>query len=171
MNSQTEERIPAAPAAVVFTEPSVRVMKAMIGKQTRQRDEAKSQLHYAEIKIRESKEGHFATLGRLVKYEGVPIIEEALDYAKTAGLFIACESKFVGVMTQVKPYTNKKGVTSLAHYSIYDKFLEIAKEGDQEPKSYNGYFLYKNFADHLEQYRNNSVQSFNKVSDLFDFEE
>ena len=138
---------------------------------THQRNCAENALHYAEIKIRESKEGHFATLGRLVKYEGLPIIEEALDYASKSGLFVECESKWVGVKTIVKNYTTKSGKTQLAHHTIYDKFLEYVKKGDEQPKSYKGYFLYKTYAEQLEQYRNNSVQSFKRVADLFDFTE
>lgn len=143
----------------------------LLKQNTAERNSASTQLHYAEIKIRESKEGHFATLGRLVKYEGLPIIEEALDYAKKSGLFVECESKWVGVKTVVKNYTTKSGKTQLAHYTIYDKFLEYVKKGDEQPKSYKGYFLYTAFAERLEQYRNNSVQSFKRVADLFDFTE
>jgi hypothetical protein len=144
---------------------------AKLATNTAQRNGAEGALHYAEIKIRESKEGHIATLGRLVKYEGLPIIEEALDYAKTAGLFVDCDSKWVGVKTVIQNYTTKSGKTQLAHHTTYGKFLEYVKKGDEQPKSYKGYFLYKTYAEHLEQYRNNSVQSFKRINDLFDFTE
>jgi len=136
---------------------------------TQQRDAAQNQLHYAQIKIRESKEGHIATLGRLLKYEGLPIIEEALEYAKTAGLFVECESKFVGVTTTIKEYKTKSGKKFLAHFTIYDSYISKVTDGDDKPKSYKGYFLYKNYAEQLEKYRNNNITTFTKINDLFDF--
>jgi hypothetical protein len=141
---------------------------SLLGQNTKQRNIANADLHYANKIIRESKEGHFATLGRIVKYEGLPIIEEALEYARTSGLFINCNSKYLNIKTKIEPYYNKKGQKSLAHYTIYGSFLEKAKDGD-EPKFYTGNFLYKDYAEHLEQYRNNSVKNFNKLADLFDF--
>jgi hypothetical protein len=147
------------------------VVCGLLHKNTQQRNNAQVSLHYANIQIRESKEGHIATLGRIVKYEGLPIIEEALQYAKNAGIFVPCNSKFVDTKTTVGDYTTKAGKTYKAHFTGNKKFLEKCKEGDEEPKYYNGYFLYKTYADILEQYRNNSVQSFNKIEDLFDFTE
>jgi hypothetical protein len=152
-------------------QPPLGAVMAKLAKNTVQRNNAESALNYAEIKIRASKEGHIATLGRLVKYEGLPIIEEALDYAKSAGMFVKCDSKCIGVKTYLFPYTNKNGKSAPAHFSIYDTFLEMAKEGDQEPKYYKGNFLYKTYAEQFEKYRNNSVQSFVKINDLFDFTE
>jgi hypothetical protein len=140
-----------------------------LGVNTHQRDIAQNQLHYAQIKIRESKEGHIATLGRLLKYEGLPIIEEALEYAKTAGLFVECESKFVGVTTTIKEYKTKSGKKFLAHFTIYDSYISKVTDGDDKPKSYKGYFLYKNYAEQLEKYRNNNITTFTKINDLFDF--
>jgi hypothetical protein len=147
------------------------IVCGLLHKHTEQRNHAEISLHYANIQIRESKEGHIATLGRIVKYEGLPIIDEALEYAKTAGLFIPCNSKFVDIKTIVGNYTTKAGKTYKAHFTNHNKFLEKCKKGDEEPKYYNGYFLYKTYADKFEPYRNNSVKSFNKIEDLFDFTE
>lgn len=74
------------------------VMK-LLKTNTTQRNIYNNGLQNANTKIRDSKELHFATLGRLVKYEGMSIIEEALEYAKNAGLFFECESKYIGVLT------------------------------------------------------------------------
>lgn len=144
---------------------------ARLGDNTYQRNDALHKLQYANIKIRESKEGHVATLGRLYKYEGQPIIEEVLEYAKTAGMFITCDSKFVGVKTRVGDYTTKAGKVFKAHFSIYNNYLEKCKTPDEEPKNYKGNFLYQTYAEHLEQHLNQSVQSFNKIEDLFDFKD
>jgi len=138
---------------------------------TYQRNEAEYQLQYANIKIRESKEGHVATLGRLFKYEGQPIIDEALEYASTAGMFITCDSKYVGVKTRVGDYTTKAGKVFKAHFTIYNSFLEKCKNPDEEPKDYKGHFLYKTYAEQLEKYRNHSVQSFITLEDLFNFKD
>jgi len=162
MDTTTEQSKTPVPLGVVC---------GLLHKHTEQRNNAEISLHYAKIQIRESKEGHIATLGRIVKYEGLPIIEEALEYAKCAGLFIPCNSKFVDTKTTVGDYTTKAGKTYKAHFTGNKKFLEKCKEGDEEPKYYDGYFLYKTYADILEQYRNNSVKSFNKIDDLFDFTE
>ena len=158
-----EERV--VPERVV----PIGAVMARLATNTAERNASAMGLHYANIKIRESKDGHIATLGRLVKYEGVPIIDEVLEYAKSAGIFIGCESKHIGVMTKIIPYTNKKGKTAPAHYTIYDKFLEMVKVGDEQPKSYRGFFLYKTYAEQFDKYLDKSVQSFIKIDDLFDF--
>ena len=143
------------------------VMK-LLKTNTTQRNIYNDGLHDANTKIRESKELHFATLGRLVKYEGLSIIEEALEYAKNAGLFFECESKYIGVLSVIRPYTNKRGKISLAHYTHYGHFIRLAKEGEQ-PISYIGYFLYKDFANKLQPYRNNAISTFSKINDIFNF--
>jgi hypothetical protein len=119
--------------------------------------------------LRNEKDLHIATLGRLFKYEGLKIIDEALKYAIKEGLFIYCSSEIVGLKTIIKEYTNKKGIKSLAHYSIYDNFIEIAKDGDKEPKYYNGNFLYKNYVKEFEKYRCYDFETFVTLNDLFKF--
>jgi len=150
-------------------EPKVKAICGLLHKNTEQRDMAHTELHYAKIKLRESKEGHIATLGRIVKYEGQPIINEALDYARKNGVFINCNSKYVGFKTIVKDYTTKSKKTYKAHFTHYDKFLEKCGAEDTEPKDYTGYFLYAEVFNELEKHRNNSVISFTKIEDLFNF--
>ena len=138
---------------------------------TEQRNDTGDCLKYANNKLRASNEQHIATLGRLFKYEGQPIIDEAFEYAKKAGLFISCDSKYLGLKTKICPYKNKKGQTAPAHYTLYGHFLEMAKDGDQEPKFYKGNFLYQTHAQAFEKYRKTSVESFVQFEDLFDFTE
>jgi hypothetical protein len=137
---------------------------------TQSRNYYENALNSANNIIRESKEGHFATLGRLVKYEGLPIIEEALDYAKQAGLFCECESKYLDVYSAIEEYTTKSGKVKKAHFTRYGKFIKSAKENDK-PVNYKGYFLYREFSEKLEKYRNNDITTFRKLNDLFTFVE
>jgi hypothetical protein len=135
MNTTEEQPKPVPVAAVM----------SLLRNNTQQRDTASNHLEHANRKLRNEKDLHIATLGRLFKYEGWEIIDEALEYAIKEGLFISCSSEIIGLKTVVKEYTNKKGKTLLAHYSVYGNFIEIAKDGDKEPKYYNGNFLYKNY--------------------------
>lgn len=118
----------------------------------------------------EDTEEHITTLGRLARYEGDIIVKEALEYAKEKEMFVFCDSKYAGEMTNINTYKNKKGVIIKAHYSVYGRFIGYAKEGDEEPKSYTGYFLYKTYADKLNKYlRKNIDNGFTKLEDLFEF--
>ena len=52
------------------------------------------------------------------------------------------QSKELGIFTHIGKYINKKGVESLAHYSIHNTYISPAKKGDL-PISYMGYFPVK----------------------------
>jgi len=147
-------------------------VKNLLAKNTAERNDLSWELHYKDIKLRASNEGHIATLGRLAKYED-GIVEEALQFAKTAGMFISCDSSKIGVKSYIKDYKTKAGKVFKAHFTIYDSYLGKCsdKEWGDEPKSYIGNFLYKTYETEFAKWKKPiQPQAFKKLEDLFDFE-
>jgi hypothetical protein len=146
-------------------------VKKLLAKNTAERNDLSWELHYKDIKLRASNEGHIATLGRLAKYED-GIVEEALQFAKTVGMFISCDSDRLGLKTVIKDYKTKAGKVFKAHFTIYDSYLGKCsdKEWGDEPKNYNGNFLYKTYETEFAKWKKPiQPQSFQKLDDLFDF--
>jgi len=142
---------------------------SLLKNNTTQRDIKSGQLDSANNKIRCFKSQHVETLGRLFKYEGVAIIDEAYEYAKTNGMFVATESVNVGELSVIGVYENKSGKKSPAHFTKYGRFIEMAKEGNTTPKSYKGYFLMKDYDEKLKPLLNYTITEFSKIEDLFSF--
>jgi hypothetical protein len=68
------------------------------------------------------------------------LIEEKIwEYVKINEPVWNGESKKVGILTHIGDYTNKKGVVSKAHFSMFGNYIKSAKAGDQ-PCSYIGNF-------------------------------
>jgi hypothetical protein len=146
-------------------------VKSLLAKNTAERNDLSWELHHTEGKLRNSKEAHIFTLGRLAKYED-GIVAEALLFAKEAGMFISCDSSKVGLKSQIRDYKTKAGKVFKAHYSIYDNYLGKCsdKEWGDEPQSYNGNFLYKTYEAEFAQWKHQiPPQTFQKLDDLFDF--
>jgi hypothetical protein len=61
-------------------------------------------------------------------------------YVRINRLWWKGDSHKVGVFTTIGDYTNKRGVTSKAHFTQNGKWLKTAHEGDI-PMSYEGHFL------------------------------
>lgn len=58
-------------------------------------------------------------------------------------VWFSCMSADVGLMSVIKPYTNKKGQTQPAHFSINDKYIGSVSKLGNKPISYEGHFLVK----------------------------
>ena len=142
---------------------------SLLSNNTQQRNINKMQLDSANNKIRCYKEQHLETLGRLFKYEGTTIIDEAYEYAKSSGMFVATDSVNVGELSTISEYENKSGKKSPAHFTKYGRFIEMAKEGNTTPKSYKGYFLIKDYDEKLKPLLNYNITEFKKIEDLFSF--
>jgi hypothetical protein len=146
-------------------------VKSLLAKNTAERNDLSWELHHTEGKLRHSKEAHIFTLGRLAKYED-GIVAEALLFAKEAGMFISCDSSKIGLKSQIRDYKTKAGKVFKAHFSIYDNYLGKCsdKEWGDEPKSYNGNFLYKTYEAEFAKWKHPiEPQTFQKLDDLFDF--
>jgi len=146
-------------------------VKNLLAKNTAERNDLSSSLYHTEAKLRNSKEAHIFTLGRLAKYED-GIVEEALQFAKEAGMFISCDSSKIGVKSYIKDYKTKAGKVFKAHFTIYDSYLGKCsdKEWGDEPKDYNGNFLYKTYETQFLQWRKPIYpQTFQKLEDIFEF--
>jgi hypothetical protein len=131
----------------------------------RKRDDHKENLKYTKLSLYKTINKQVETFGRLYKHEGESIIQETLDYAEKNGLFIHCESKIIGVYTQILQ-VEKGGKVSQAHFTHYHKNLKIAKKGDV-PESYKGNFLYKEFKPQFDALLKKSPKSFTCLEDLF----
>ena len=126
-------------------------------------------LSKAKTSLYKSNDTQIETYGRLYKYEGKPIIEETLAYAEENGLFIQCDSKFIGLKTKISPVVKGKK-EFLAHLTHYNKFLKKAQDGDV-PESYNGNFLYKSFKPQFDALLKKNPKSFTCLEDLFNLSE
>lgn len=50
------------------------------------------------------------------------------------------DSEIIGEYTRIKPYTNRRGKTHMAHYTINDKYYGSTENLGNKPVSYKGYF-------------------------------
>ena len=137
---------------------------------TTERNNAEYSLKQSQNKVRNQQELHIKTLGRLYKYQGIEIINEVFEYAKQEGVFISCDSEKIGILSVIKDYTNKQKKTFPAHFTIYGKYIDKVDKDNLVPKSYKGYFLYKNYEEQFNKYIDYSVDTFEKIEDLLDFE-
>jgi hypothetical protein len=85
-----------------------------------------------------------------------------MEHPLTINVYV--ESKCLGLTTVIKEYTNKNGVTSLAHFSHHDKYLGSVKAMGNKPISYKGYFSFKKYG-HLLKYMYNKEAKL--LSDFF----
>ena len=53
-----------------------------------------------------------------------------------------CQSSVVGVFSSILTYTNKKGVSHLAHFTLNGNYLGTTKKLGDVPISYEGFFRY-----------------------------
>jgi hypothetical protein len=166
MNAQIENEQTARPA---MSAAAIGGIMGTLKLNTAQRNAEQSNCNAANYRANNNADLYVATLGRLYKHEGAPILEEVFAYAAKTNPLIKCNSACVGEKTYIDEYTNKKGKKSFAHYTFYGNYLEPAKEGDQ-PKCYVGNFQYVRFQTKLDQFRRPDVQSFETFQDLFTFE-
>jgi hypothetical protein len=146
----------------------VKAVMGLLKENTNQRNEALAQNGYDKRKIQTLTKSHIETLSRLVKYEGMSIIEEVFDYALKNGIFINCSSKIVEVKTKIV-FTTKANVKK-AHYTIYNTFLESVNEKNgSEPKYYVGNFLISQFADKFKSLLHNSVKEGHTYKNIEDY--
>jgi hypothetical protein len=75
------------------------------------------------------------------------------------------DSSVLGVLSIIKPYTNAKGVSHLAHYSIYDNYIAPVSKMGAEPTGYQGMFAINK---HLDKFRIVFPQNATEISDLFE---
>lgn len=161
MNDEKEIQVKIVPTGAVMS---------LLNTNTTQRNNAEYSLQQSQNKVRNQQALHIKTLGRLFKHQGAEIIDEVLEYAKEEGMFISCDSKKIGILSIIKDYTNKQKNTFPAHFTIYGKYIEKVGKDNLVPKSYKGYFLYKNYEEQFKKYINYNVTEFDKIEDLFDFE-
>jgi len=82
--------------------------------------------------------------------------EKLTEIVEQYHFMIKEDSKQFGIKTVIKDYIYKqgknKGKVVQAHYTINNKFLEIVKEKNTEPKYYVGNFSYWRVKDYYEIY-------------------
>jgi hypothetical protein len=161
MNDENEIQVKSVPTGAVMS---------LLSTNTMQRNNAEYSLQQSQNKVRTQQALHIKTLGRLFKHQGAEIIDEVLEYAKEEGMFISCDSEKIGILSIIKDYTNKQKNTFQAHFTIYGKYIDKVGKDNLDPKSYKGYFLYKNYEEQFKKYINYNVTEFDKIEDLFDFE-
>jgi len=146
--------------------------KMVLGKLSvacQERDATQRNLDYTQQNLYKSNNKQVETYGRLYRYEGKEVIEETLEYAEKNGLFIQCDSKFIGLKTKISPVVKGKK-EFLAHLTHYNRFLKKAQEGDV-PESYKGNFLYKSFKPQFDALLKKNPKSFTCLEDLFNLSE
>ena len=81
------------------------------------------------------------TWAMLKQYNKEWVTNDIWRYAEATKAFVRIEnSSHIGIYTYIGDYTNKKGVTSKAHYTQHDNYIgSVAKLG-KKPISYAGYF-------------------------------
>ena len=145
------------------------IMMAKLSVACQERDNFEGSLAKTQKSLFKSKDKHIELLGRLYKHEGEPIIREALEYAEENGLFIQCDSKLLGIFTEIKTLSQGRKYF-LAHMSHYCRMIKKAKK-DDVPESYKGNFLYKEFKPQFDKLLKKSVKSFTCMEDLFHLSE
>ena len=164
MNTTDEQPNPVPISAVM----------SLLRENTSQRNDVSNKLDSANRYINWLKNLHISTLGRLCKQmpecSKSKIIDEAIKFAKESNMYIYCNSKILGIKTKIAPYTNKKGQTFMAHYTIHNNFIGKAVEGDTEPKYYNGNFSFNEYYLIFKNYVNYEVETFNILDELFNFD-
>lgn len=55
-------------------------------------------------------------------------------------LYVNKDSNELGIKSTIKGYTNKKGITTLAHFTQNGKYLGSVKQLGEQPIGYTGYF-------------------------------
>jgi hypothetical protein len=163
MNTDTEQTTPVPIGAVM----------SLLRQNTSQRDTASNKLESANRYMNMLKIQNIKTFGRLYthspyssKYD---VIDKTISFAIEWNMFIYCNSEILGIKTKILPYTNKKGQTFMAHYTIHNNFIEKADEGNTEPKYYNGNFSLKEYSNIFKKYINYEVETFSVLDDLFKF--
>ena len=93
----------------------------------------------------------------IIKYDDK---DEAWSFAQHYKIYWYGDSKKLGIVSIINDYTNKKGKTFKAHYTINGTYIKKAE--NDTPIHYNGYFRItaKNF-----KYENN--KNAKRVQDLF----
>ena len=145
------------------------ILAGKLGKACKERDESKQSLEYTKQNLYKSNDKQVETYGRLYRYEGKEVIEETLEYAEQNGLFIQCDSKFIGIKTKISTVVKGKK-EFLAHLTHYNRFLKKAQEGDV-PESYKGNFLYKSFKPQFDALLKKNPKTFTCLEDLFNLSE
>ena len=145
-------------------QPPLGAVMGLLAENTAQRNSADINNAHLNKKIHEHIDQHMELLGRLSKYENT--IDEAMEYAVSKGFFLSCDSEKIGVLSTIKNYTNKKGKSHKAHFSVYGTYLEKCKKEGEQPKSYKGNFLYKTYKTQFDALRNERT-TFDKFEDLF----
>jgi hypothetical protein len=128
-----------------------------------------SLLNHQQAKLMSKDELHIHTLGRMVKYEGMAIVEEVWEYA-VANMFITkINSINLGIKSQVLPVVNKKTKkTTYAHHTKYGHFIS-ACEMDAEPIYYTGNFLVKENIEKLRPLLITEIQRGKEYKNLTDY--
>jgi hypothetical protein len=118
----------------MYTEHHVTGLKQAIGKQANLKVCALTQLKQMNKLFSQS-------IGEMLEMDVATDKIDSLiwQYQDINKLWWKGESEHLGVLSTIADYTNKRGVTSKAHYTQNGKYLKPAKEGDQ-PISYEGHF-------------------------------
>ena len=135
MNEETPRPVP------------VGAVMGLLRENTKQRDGYSYELTQSNNKNRSLIDIHVETLGRLIRYEGQSVIEEAFDFMCDHGAFIKLNSQLLDIKTNLREIV-AKGKKRIAHYTHYNHFHSYANEGD-EGKFYEGNFRIGEFKNYL----------------------
>jgi hypothetical protein len=129
-------------------------IQGQLGVNTAQRNGALADLNSAKYRLQQTTNDkhsqYFVLMGRLVKYEPDQVFPEVLQYALENGIFYRTESKLLGVMSKIGNYTTANGKkTFKAHFTTYGHFLRKCEKENEEPISYSGNFLMKNYSEYF----------------------
>jgi len=129
-------------------------IQGQLGINTAQRNGALADLNSAKYRLQQTTNDkhsqYFVLMGRLVKYEPDQVFSEVLEYAFENGLFYKTDSKLLGIFSKIGDYTTANGKkTYKAHFTTYGHFLKKCEKDDEEPISYTGNFLMKNFKEYF----------------------
>jgi len=129
-------------------------IQGQLGVNTAQRNGALADLNSAKYRLQQTTNDkhsqYFVLMGRLVKYEPDQVFSEVLQYALENGIFYKTESKNLGIFSKIGDYTTVNGKkTYKAHFTTYGHFLRKCEKDDEEPISYSGNFLMKNYQEYF----------------------
>jgi hypothetical protein len=97
----------------------------------------------------------FEVIGTLMQSDPEEGKKAFIKFAKEHKVYWNGDSKKIGVVSVIKDYTNKKGQTFKAHYTVNGKYYARAK--NDTPIGYTGNFEYNVYADKF-RFKTNSPQ-------------
>ena len=168
MKKKVEEVVPPKKEDPPF-DPKLGAVMRKCGEAVQTANYQASLLNHQQAKLMSKDELHIHTLGRMVKYEGMTIVEEVWEYA-VANMFITkINSINLGIKSQVLPVVNKKTKkTTYGHHTKYGHFIS-ACEMDAEPIYYTGNFLVKENIEKLRPLLITEIQRGKEYKNLTDY--